>query len=163
VSVVISDTSPLRALAHLGLLDLIPQIFDDVLIPPAVLHELEHPGGQSEPVHLDALKGVRLVAPLDQNRITDLREGKGLDPGESEAIALAIEVGAFEILIDEQAGRRIARELGLATIGVLGLLVRAKQKGLLNAVTPQIDRLTAELNFFISEALRNEIIRLARE
>jgi predicted nucleic acid-binding protein len=163
VSVVISDTSPLRALAHLGLLHLVPAIFDDVLIPPAVLHELENPAGQSAPVQLEALKGVRVVVPVDLNRIRDLREIQGLDLGEAEALALAIQVGALEVLIDEYEGRRIARELGLATVGVLGLLVRAKQSGLLDSITPLIDRLKTEFNFFISEALRSEIIRRASE
>jgi predicted nucleic acid-binding protein len=57
----------------------------------------------------------------------------------------------------------MAKKLGLLPIGVLGILVRAKQRGLLAEVQPLLDRLRSELGFFISDRLRAEILRLAGE
>ena len=65
-----------------------------------------------------------------------------LDPGESEALALALELETLAVLIDEAAGRAMAKRLGLLPIGVLGTLVKAKQRGLISAVGPLIDRST---------------------
>ena len=63
----------------------------------------------------------------------------------------------------EGAGRRMARQLGLLPIGVLGVLIRAKQRGLILEVVPLLDRLRSELGFFISDQLRGEVQRLAGE
>lgn len=86
-----------------------------------------------------------------------------LDVGEAEAIALAEEVKADIVLIDEMAGREAARIRGFKVLGTLGLLVRAKQSGLHPSVNPLIDRLRGELNFFISDELRRAILRQAGE
>lgn len=163
MSVVVSDTSPLRCLAHLDLLYLVPEIFEDVLIPPAVAFELENPEGRFQPVHVASLPGVRVVGPSDAGRVQRFRTIERLDPGESEALALALEVRANEVLIDEDAGRRVARTLGITPIGVLGALVRGKQRGLVGEVVPLMDRLKSGLNFYISPELRAEIVRLAGE
>ena len=86
-----------------------------------------------------------------------------LDPGESEALALAVELGISVILIDEAADRAAAMRLGLLPVGVLGTLVRAKQRGLVDRVEPLIDRLEREIGFFVSQELRAEILRRAGE
>ena len=67
------------------------------------------------------------------------------------------------LLIDEADGREVARRLGLARIGALGILVRCKAHGWIDQVGPLLDRLKAELNFYISPALRREVLSLARE
>jgi predicted nucleic acid-binding protein len=66
-------------------------------------------------------------------------------------------------LIDEWAGRQTAERLGLHPLGVLGLIVRAKKAGLLQTVKPLIAKLEAEINFFVSDNIRNEILRDAGE
>jgi hypothetical protein len=86
-----------------------------------------------------------------------------LDPGESEALALALELGISVILIDEAAGRVAAVRLGLSPVGVLGTLVRAKQRGLIDSVGPLIEQIQGEIGFFVSQALRAEILRRAGE
>ncbi len=86
-----------------------------------------------------------------------------LDVGEAEAIALAEEVEADIVLIDEMAGRETACIRGFTVLGTLGLLVRAKQSGLHPSVAPLLDRLRSELNFFISDELRRTILRQAGE
>lgn len=86
-----------------------------------------------------------------------------LDAGESEAIALAIELKAGLILMDERKGTDVARALGLATVGVVGVLLEAKRAGHLEAVMPLIDQLVTDLGFFVSRPLRERIARLAEE
>jgi predicted nucleic acid-binding protein len=160
VTIIVSDTSPVRALAHLGLTSLLGSLFDRVLIPPAVLGELARVGiNLSVPDGLTQWLEVR--APVDALAVSDLM--RELDRGESEAIALAMEAGSRELLMDESDGRRVARRMGLEPVGVIGLLIRAKARGHLGSVLPLLDRLQSELNFFISAALRAEAARLAEE
>ena len=68
-----------------------------------------------------------------------------------------------ELLIDERSGRLVARRLGIGHTGVLGLLVRAKQKGLIPKVLPLVFRARDEMNFFISDAVVEQVRRLADE
>jgi predicted nucleic acid-binding protein len=86
-----------------------------------------------------------------------------LDPGEAESIALAIEIGADRILIDERKGRQIAIDLSLKPVGVLGVLLRAKQEKLIPLVRPLMDRLLVEADFFIHTMLYDEVVLLAGE
>lgn len=158
MAIVVSDTSPIRALAHLDLLALLGELFEQILLPPAVADEL----GRARPsVDLGRLPFASIQKPSDQSKVEEFR--RSLDPGESEALALALEVKASAVLIDEAAGRRMADRLGLTPIGVLALLVRGKHRGLIETVDPLLDRLRNELGFFISEALRQEILRRSGE
>jgi uncharacterized protein len=161
LSIIVSDTSPIRALAHLSLLQVLKDLFGQIIVPPAVDTELRHPAAGFAPVDVHTLDFVSLRAPRDMKRVQDLL--KVLDPGESEALVLALELGTIAILIDERAGRAMAKQLGLMPIGVLGTLVRAKQRGLIATVAPKIDRLERELGFFISASLRAQILKSAGE
>lgn len=68
-----------------------------------------------------------------------------------------------QLLIDERAGRLVADRLGIAHLGVIGLLVRAKQKGILGNVIPLVLRAREELNFFVSDAVIDEVRRIVGE
>lgn len=70
-----------------------------------------------------------------------------LDKGEAEAIALALELGADQVLIDERRGRRIAARLNLRYTGILGILVEAKNRGLISEVKPLLDALIDRAGF----------------
>jgi uncharacterized protein len=161
MELVVSDTSPIRALAHVRYLHLLQELFDDILIPPAVARELEFPDSKMQPIPLGTMPGVVVRIPRDATRVNQL--ARILDLGEAEAIALAVETKAEALLIDEATGRREAERLGLPTIGALGVLVRGKQRGLLPSVAPLMDQLQQEIGFRISASLREEILRRARE
>lgn len=86
-----------------------------------------------------------------------------LDRGEAEAIALAIESGADLLLMDERRGRAVARRLGARVVGVLGVLVEAKQRNLLDAVGPVLNALVAEAGFRIGAELHVRVLQAAGE
>jgi uncharacterized protein len=161
VPVVVSDTSPIRALAHLALLDVLRQLFGEVIVPPAVVEELERPRSQATPVILSHLGFISCRTPGNLARVADFMQT--LDPGESEALALAEELQADLILMDERLARRRAAALGLPTLGALGVLLRAKQERIIPAIAPLIDRLRAELRFFMTDDLRADLLRRAGE
>lgn len=160
MSVVISDASPLRALHHLELLSLCVELYGSIIVPDQVRSELLKPTLTCPPFDIASHPGFeirRATRPYPPRIPTDL------DPGETEAIALAIELGAQLLLIDERKADQAAKGLGLNTIGVLGVLLNAKGQSLIPAVLPLVDRLTHELNFFISRALRQHIATLSGE
>ena len=88
-------------------------------------------------------KNLQLIQSLEQT----------LDPGEAAAISLASELNADRLLIDERLGRRIATQYGLKVRGILGILVNAKEEGLIPAAKPLLDRLVNEAGFRVSQAL----------
>jgi len=120
MSVVVSDTSPIRSLAHLGLLPLLSELYDAVVIPPAVFNELTREGKLFTPLTRADLAMLCLREPvLEIAQTTAFLE---LDAGEREAIRLAIELSADGLLIDENSGRRVAKMYGLRVTGTLGIL-----------------------------------------
>jgi uncharacterized protein len=161
VSVVVSDTSPIRALAHLKLTSLLEELYGEVLIPPGVAEELCDPVSSLPPLEWASIPGLRLQAPRDALRVEQLL--RVLDRGESEAIVLALEVHAAALIVDERDARSVAMSLGLRPVGVLAMLVRAKEEGRIVAVNPLMDQLRAGMGFRISPSLYAEISRLAGE
>ncbi|HVY93171.1 MAG TPA: DUF3368 domain-containing protein, partial [Bryobacteraceae bacterium] len=86
-----------------------------------------------------------------------------LHRGEAEAIALAVERRAGIVLIDEQEGRQTATRAGLAVTGVLGVLLRAKSRGEISALKPEMTALCDKARFFIAPALESRVLSLAGE
>ena len=156
MSLVISDTSPIRALEWLGLLNLLETLHGKVFIPPAVAHELTHSTLQLRRIEVSQYSFIQVTTPLSQIMIDRLR--LELDRGESEAIALALEMAPCKILIDEAAGRRKSANLGLEVIGTIGILIQAKQHELIPAIAPLLSRLRTELKFFLSENFVRQIL-----
>jgi predicted nucleic acid-binding protein len=161
VSIVVSDTSPIRALNHLELLSVLGLLFDQVFVPPAVVQELGRITFRLKPVDLTPFQFIDLRAPQDAGRVQ--RFLQTLDQGESEALSLALEVDAEALLIDELAGRSVAIQEGMSVIGTLGILSRAKMRGHIMQVRPLLDQLVDELDFHVSNQLRDEILRAVGE
>jgi predicted nucleic acid-binding protein len=148
-------------LSHLGRLEILAALFQEVVVPAAVVAELEQPRPRFAPVTVRGLPFVCIRSPQDRAAVDELRETLG--PGEAEAIILAEELHAEAILIDEAAGRAVALQRGLRPIGVLGTLLRAKERGLIREISPLLDRLQKELGFFISSKLRDDTLKQAGE
>jgi predicted nucleic acid-binding protein len=153
---IVADASPIIALARIGRLELCHALFGEVVIPPAVEGEiLHHPRGfeGARPPWLS----VRRVA--DLQRIEELNQR--LDPGEAEALVLALELGV-PLLIDESHGRRRAGDLGIDVLGTLGVLLASKRAGLIPRIDRELERLRAE-DFFMSDDLFKGILHAANE
>ena len=149
---IVSDTSPLNYLVLIDAVDLIPQLYLRLLIPPVVLEELMAEGSPP-PVRRWASRLPPWIAVEAATRSIDHPR---LHRGEAEAIALAEEVHAELLLVDEKIGREIARARGLDTLGVLGLLDVAASRGMVR-LPEFLDRLL-QTNFRISRDLMAEVI-----
>jgi hypothetical protein len=160
MSIVVSDTSPIRALHFLKQTALLQHLFGTVIVPPAVAIELAQPRNPFEPVDLSIMAFVEVRAPHDQQRVAQY--AAALDIGEAEAIALAVELGAT-LLIDEIEGRAAAAAAGVPFVGVLGVLARAKRHGLIDEVRPLLDRLRSELRFRIAQKLYEQFLEAIGE
>jgi hypothetical protein len=160
--VIVSDTSPLINLAIIGHLDLIPRLFQSVILPQSVLDEIVTAGaGLPGADEIRQADWVEVRTCQNQFLVQTLMEK--LDPGEAEAIALALEIRADLILMDEDLGRKIALEYHLQPLGTLGILLKAKQSGLIFAVKPLMDSLIVKARFFIHQKLYDDVLQLAGE
>ncbi|MBA2680475.1 MAG: DUF3368 domain-containing protein [Ktedonobacteraceae bacterium] len=164
--VVTSNTSPITNLAAVGQLNVLRDLYGQIVIPQAVFDDLvlrgwgRNPGAyevQSEPwISLLQVTTTHLVTQL-------LRETPKLDQGEAEAIILASELHSDLLLIDEKIGRTVARRLGVPTVGLLGVLLEAKTQSVIPLVRPVLDALRAGPKFRVSDELYREILRRANE
>lgn len=129
--IVVSDTSPLNYLILLNFIDVLPKLFGEVNCPPSVITELSHPRAPQ------AVKNWASAAPswLVIRTALATPSPPGLDAGEADAIALAIELNADGVLIDEKKGRRVAKSHGLLTVGTITVLELAAEAGLLDLKT----------------------------
>jgi predicted nucleic acid-binding protein len=162
--IVISDTSAITNLAAIQHLHLLPQLYSQVTVPEAVYRELADID-PPVPGTLEAQSAAWLqVRPVtDLSVVQRLQNEARLDPGESEAIALALELNADLLLIDERRGRAEADRLGLKITGLLGILVEAKRRNLIAAVKPLMDAMIATSEFRVSTALYNQILEMVDE
>lgn len=162
--IVISDTSVITNLAAIQHLHLLPQLYNQVTIPEAVYRELADiapPVPGTLEVQTAPWLEVRQV--VNRDVVERLQYEVRLDPGESEAIALALELKADLLLIDERRGRAEADCLGLRITGLLGILVEAKRQNLVIAIKPLMDALIATSEFRVSSALYNQILEVVDE
>ena len=86
-----------------------------------------------------------------------------LDPGEAEAIALAVDMSAEWVVLDETDGRKAASRIGLQVTGILGVLLRAKQRGEIPLLLPELNALRTQARFFVDEPLERELLLAADE
>ncbi len=154
---VVSNTGPLIALAGIGQFHLLRGLFGTVYIPSAVKAEVQD---ETSLAALSAADWIVVCVVQGGFAVQLLREE--LDPGECEAIVLAGELGAALLLVDERAAIHRARAVGLQAVGTLGVLLMAKDRGLLNLVKPSLDDLR-RTGFHMSEILYRRVLYSAGE
>ena len=155
---VVSNASPLINLARVGKLDLLHRLYSELTIPEAVWHEVVIEGaGQPGAEGVKAATWIKTQGVTNRQLIRALQQE--LDAGEAEAIALALEMEAELLLMDEHLGRETARHLGLRYTGLIGVLIEARRKGLINAVKPHLDMLRAMAGFHVSDALYLRVLQ----
>lgn len=159
---VVSNTSPITNLAAIGQLNLLQQLFKTIIIPQAVYDEMASLG-YSVPGTIEVQTFPWIQTQQVTNRILVTQLQTEIDPGESEAIALAIELSAEQLLIDDYLGRKAASQLGLKITGILGILLTSKREGLILTVKPLMDDLITQAGFRISDRLYTNILQIAGE
>ncbi|ARI81886.1 DUF3368 domain-containing protein [Microcystis aeruginosa] len=160
--IVVSDTSALANLAIIDHLWLLESIYQTVIIPDVVARELTEASNPLIPAILQS--GWIQPQPLTNSELVNqLQQERGLDAGEANAIALALELQADDLLIDERLGRQEALRLGLSIIGILGILLVAKQRSLIPQVQPVMDTLISQAGFRVSPQLYQRVLALAEE
>lgn len=159
---IVSNTSPISNLATVGRLTLLQQLFGTILIPVAVYEELlDERAGESVITAVQVATWIGIQPIQNQKLVIELRNR--VNVGEAKVIALAIEVEATRLLIDERLGRQAATELGLRITGVLGILLAAKRQELITAVKPVMDDLVTQAGFRISSQLYIDVLNVAGE
>lgn len=157
--IIVSDTSPVTNLIRVDHLFILQQLFRKLIIPKAVYEELcEIPAQQK----IIGEQNWITIAPVINSELMSRLEHQ-LDKGEAESIALAIQLQADYLLIDEMKGRHIAEEMGLKIVGLLGILVKAKQENVIVLVKPILERLIEEAGFRIHISLYKRILEMAGE
>ena len=153
---VISDTSPLILLAKIGRLELLFQLYGQVVVPVSVLDEIR---GRST-------EETTAIESLVENQALEIQRGSpealervpaDLGAGEREAIALAMETEADIVVLDDREGRRVARERDLPVTGTIGILIEARARDMILSVRRELDRLI-EAGMWIDEAFYHRIL-----
>ncbi len=160
--IIISDTSPISNLLKIGQLLLLQQLYGKVIIPQRVYQEicaLEKLG--VDITLIQSADWINVQPAPDQALVATL--SVELDPGEAEAIALAIAVQADRLLIDERIGRTVAQRYGLRITGLLGVLVAAKKENFIPELKPILDQLITQSKFRVHPDLYAQILQDADE
>ena len=146
----ISNSSCLIGNERISRLDILERLYAPLLIPPAVAAEWR------------ALlpSWITVQAVVNQGLVQSLQNQIG--PGESEAIALALECQVSRILLDDLQARQIAQRLNLPIVGAAGILLRAKQQGVIPLVRPLLDGLR-NTGFYLSNTIYNQVLQQAGE
>ncbi len=158
--VVICNTSPIQYLYQADMMELLPALAGQVYVPEAVVAELKE--GRRRNVLLPVLEDLSwlIVRPVRDRTLLPLVTHLG--DGEKEVLALGLEMQDALLLLDDRDARRYAQTLKLEISGTLGLLLRAKERGILDAVRPGLDRLQA-LRFRLNARTRQMVLKRAGE
>ncbi len=157
---IIVDTSPLFYLHRLHLLELLEKIYGKIIVPLAVVNELEDGKAQMADVpNLHAFSWIK----IEQVKISKfLNLIPDLGPGESEVLTLGLEKQGSLIIIDDLLARHIAELQRLKFTGTIGVIIKAKHKGYITSVVDVVNQLV-KLGFRLGDRLKQDIFRLANE
>lgn len=161
MKLVVADSGPLIALASTELLDVLRQVAGSVVVPHTVFGECtrvpHHPGAQA----LLAAQGAGLLTLHPDGDASVLGPIAALDAGETAALSLALQLQA-PVLMDERLGRRVAALHGIPVIGSAGVLLAAKQRGLIATIAPVLAQWQGQ-GYFLSERLVAAVLKQAGE
>ncbi|MFN6486217.1 MULTISPECIES: DUF3368 domain-containing protein [unclassified Nostoc] len=152
--IIVSNTSPINYLILIGQINLLPELFQQIIIPQAVYTELSD---KLAPLPVQAW----IAAPPSWLKIQTVSQSTDvmanlLDPGESEAILLAQELNADLLILDDMKARRIAKDRGLVITGILGILDQATTMKLINL--PVTIQSLKNTSFWASDSLFQKLL-----
>lgn len=160
--IVVSDTTPLIGLATIGRFEILHQLFGEVYIPKAVYDEAVTAGRKKGGAKREVSEAlwIKVVAIQDRLAVDVLLDE--LDLGEAEAIVLARELNAEWVLMDEKKGRRKLSQLKIQKVGTIGILLKAKEVGLIKSIRQDLEQLRKK-GFSISQFVIDAVLEQAQE
>lgn len=162
MTLVVADTSVVLNLCCIQREDLLRSEFEGVLVPEKVEEEFMRLTKRSQRFSGLILPDWIQVMATPESPLNELA-CFNLDPGEEAALILARQVKADAVLMDESLGRRAAEALGIRTLGILGILLRAKARGSIVSVLGEMDRLENIAGFWVDPQTREQVLKLASE
>ena len=153
---IVGDSSPLIALAIIGQLELLPKLYQRVMVPTMVWEEVTvHGAGLPGALAVSQLAWLEIQAPTPEllQPLEIL-----VDRGEAQVIALALSMPGSTVLLDDAQTRRVAERFGVIRIGTLGILRRAKKAGLIRAIKPYLIQLQ-DNGIYICKKLIDAVLR----
>lgn len=161
--IAVSDTGPIIGLAKANHLLLLKNLFGKVLIPPMVRKELFAKTGNEWELIDNALMDFIQISEINLLDETTISIMEGLDEGERQAIGVALSIGNDVILlIDDRAGRQAAERLNIKITGLVGVLLLAKERGLIKSVVAVIEEIRGN-GYWLSNSLVDIAKRLSGE
>lgn len=156
---VVSNTTPIISLLKIDKLEIFKNLYDEIMIPEEVFNEIEAGKHKEFYVDLTKIKWIKIKKIKDNDALSYFLD---LDKGEAEAIVLAKEQKADLIILDESLGRFHAKHTGLKVTGTIGLLLKAKQLGLIPEIKPLLLELKSKNVWFGANFLAN-VLKFADE
>lgn len=147
---VIADTTCFIVLSDIDELDLLRRVYSEIITTHTIAEEF----GEVLP------SWVQVRSAID--RIREVELSQQVDKGEASAIALALEMPGSLLILDDMKARRLARSFHLQLTGTLGVLIKAKQIGVIDAIKPALVKIQ-DSNFHISDELIEEVLRISQE
>ncbi len=155
--IIVSDTSPVSNLILIERLDILQKLFSGIIVPPAVDAEIRalKQFGKDLSKYENA-EWIEIVFPRNQQKLQTFKNK--LDEGEAQAIVVALETNCDLLLMDERIGTSVARQEGLMTIGLVGVLIKAKEEKTIERVGEVLSELKNQAGFWIGEKLERKIL-----
>ena len=153
---VIVNSTPLISLIELDRLDILKVLYNEIIIPTAVYNEISVKDKFTLPKY-DWIKVKEITNEVAKGAFTT-----ALHEGEVEVLILAKEISADLVVIDDGLARKHAKYLDIKITGTIGVLLKAKEKGIIKELKPYLDRLI-ENSFYISDDIYNEVLELTDE
>ena len=157
---VITNTSPLLYLHQTGYLDVLRQLYGSIAIPSAVRKELEE--GKQQGFDVPEVGSFAWVHVRQATSTANVPTIAGLGNGEAEVIALGLETDNHLLILDDRLARQIADSYGLRYTGTLGVLMKAKQNGLIPLISDVVHLLRAK-GMWLSDEIVDTVLKLAGE
>ena len=152
---IISNSTPLIILSKIGELEILKNLYGEIIIPRAVFDEVT--------IKSDAIKNLSWIKILEvQDKSNRKIYQAKLHDGEVEVMMLAKEISADLLIIDDNAAKKFAKFLGFQVTGTLGILLKAKSEKIISEVKPILEKMQAE-NFYISDEIIKLVLKTAGE
>lgn len=158
---VIVNSTPLIVLSHIGKLDLLRQLYREIVIPQAVYDEVTQKRDIAQTALESSRSWIKVIGIKDADKYT-MYKAK-LHAGEVETMILAQEEPRADlVIVDDNSAKKTAKFLGLSVTGTIGVLLKAKRLGYIDAVAPLLEKMR-ENGFYVSEEVMSLALEKAEE